>query len=74
MTVSGKVRTVRARVAFVVVAPLAFMPLFLLYVKWFPAVTADGHPVMPTGQGLCALLGSGLLGVVAAYLFGRSPR
>ncbi len=70
----GTFRNGRAILAFVVVAPLAFLPLCFLYITAFPPVTPDGlHVVMPTGQVFFAFLGAGVLGGVAGYVVGRRP-
>ncbi len=70
----GTFRNGRAILAFVVVAPLAFPLLCVLYMTAFPPVTPDGlHVVMPVAQVFFAFLGSAALGGAAGYAVGRRP-
>ncbi len=69
---SRRFRFGRAAIAFVLVGALALPLLYGLATLVSPPRTSDGHPVMPIGQVMFALVVAPVVGGVAGYFVGRA--
>jgi hypothetical protein len=67
----GRIRVVRAIVAFVVVSLVALPLLYWLAMLVSPAQMSDGYMVMPIGQAAFAIVFAPVLGLIAGYIHGR---
>jgi membrane protein YqaA with SNARE-associated domain len=55
----------------VVVTAASWVPLYYLAITVSPAVTSDGHPVMPIGHVFFATVASPVLGGIAGWWVGH---